>query len=80
MSATHQYPKFTVEFGGVDKNSKYIDSTQDILQMCILPLTPLKKHPPRAWRLVILVSAESVHYLTHIFILSHLPYPLLFIL
>lgn len=49
MSATHQYPKFTVEFGGGDKNSKDIDSAQDILQMCILPLTPLRKHPPRAW-------------------------------
>lgn len=26
MSATHQYPKFTMEFGGGDKNSKDIDS------------------------------------------------------
>lgn len=46
MSATHQYPKFTVEFGGGDKNSKDIDPAQDILQICILPLIPPKKHPP----------------------------------
>lgn len=49
MSATHQYPKFEIEFGVRDRNSKDIGSSQVILQMCILSLTPLKKHPPRGW-------------------------------
>lgn len=41
--------KFKTEFGGGDRDSKDIGSPQVILQMCILPLTLLKKHPLRGW-------------------------------